>query len=67
MRAETITNKQYLTVAEVADRYAVGRATVWRWCSTRPTFPPPVKLGPGTTRWRLTDLEGFEATIGRQP
>jgi prophage regulatory protein len=55
--------EQFLTVTEVARRYAVGRATVWRWSSDRPGFPRPVKLGPGTTRWRRSALEYFESRI----
>lgn len=27
------------------------------------TFPAPVKLSPGSTRWRLTELAGYEAAL----
>ncbi|WP_431023792.1 helix-turn-helix transcriptional regulator [Halomonas sp. H5] len=53
------TTRQYLNDRQVAERYSVGRATPWRWLKEG-RFPAPVKLGPGCTRWRLTDLEAWE-------
>lgn len=49
----------YLSVKEIAKRYAVSRATIWRWVSDG-HLPKPHKLGPATTRWHLADLEAFE-------
>ena len=49
----------FLSDVQVAARYAVSRATVWRW-SRATEFPGPVRLGPGTTRWRLSELEDWE-------
>jgi predicted DNA-binding transcriptional regulator AlpA len=57
---------RYLTVRQVAARYDVGVATVWRWSALRSEFPKPVKLGPGCTRWCLSDLVAFESTLGAQ-
>jgi len=37
---------------DVASRYGVSRATVWRW-TAEGRIPKPEKLAPGTTRWRL--------------
>ena len=48
---------------QLADRYGVSRATVWRWVQ-RGKFPKPVKLSPGCTRWRLADVEAWEAEQG---
>jgi len=45
---------------QVAQRYEVGRATVWRWVKDS-DFPKPVRLSPGCTRWKLSDLEEWEA------
>jgi predicted DNA-binding transcriptional regulator AlpA len=50
----------YLTDKQVADRFGVARSTPWRWAE-RGTFPKPVKLSPGCTRWRLLDVEAWEA------
>lgn len=51
---------QYLTDRALAARFAVARTTVWRWLSEG-LLPAPVHLTPGTTRWRLADIEAFEA------
>ncbi|WP_406565979.1 helix-turn-helix transcriptional regulator [Allitabrizicola rongguiensis] len=51
----------YLTDAQLAARYGVNKATPWRWAKTDPTFPKPVKLSPQCTRWKLADLENWEA------
>ena len=51
----------YLSVAQVAARYGVHRTTPWRWAKTDPNFPKPVSLMPGCTRWKLADLEAWEA------
>ena len=53
--------RRYLKDSEVATRYSVHRDTPWRWCKEG-RFPAPVKLGPSCTRWRLADLEAWEAS-----
>lgn len=50
----------YLQDTHVAERYGVSRATPWRWLKTDSTFPKPVPLSPGCSRWRLKDLEAWE-------
>ena len=50
----------YLSVAQVAERYGVSTDTVWRW-SRNGDMPKPMKLSPGSTRWRLSDLIDHEA------
>ena len=52
-------NRVFLSDVQVAARYAVSRTTIWRW-SKATEFPVPVRLGPGTTRWRLSELEDWE-------
>lgn len=51
----------YLKDADVAERYGVSRTSVWRWQKKDPKFPAPVKLSDGCTRWKLADLEAWEA------
>ncbi|WP_363301091.1 AlpA family phage regulatory protein [uncultured Roseovarius sp.] len=51
----------YLSDEQLAARYNVSRGTVWRWHRTDPTFPRPVKLSPGCTRWKLAEVEAWEA------
>lgn len=58
---ETLAVSAYLTDINTGERYRVSRQTIWRWVATDPTFPPPVKLSPGCTRWKLSDLMAWEA------
>lgn len=51
----------YLKDRQVAERYGVDRSTVWRWVRSEPTFPKAFKLSNGCARWRLADLEAWEA------
>ena len=51
----------YLSDNQTAARYGVHRTTPWRWANTDPTFPKPVMLSPGCTRWKLSALETWEA------
>ena len=55
--------ERYLTVRDVAQRFAVSVQTVWRWAKERPEFPKPVELSLGTTRWRISDLIAFEGGL----
>lgn len=50
----------FLSDKQVAARYGVYRTTPWRWIKVDPTFPKPVQLTPGCTRWKLADLEAWE-------
>lgn len=51
----------FLSDVQVASRYGVHRATPWRWVKSDPTFPKPVSLTPGCTRWRLSEIEAWES------
>lgn len=53
-------DERYLNIKEVAGRYGVSRATIWRWVKTQPGFPAGICVSPGTTRWALSDLLAFE-------
>lgn len=53
---------KYLRVGQVAQRYGVSIATVWRWADEdNNPFPKPIRLSKGTTRWNLDELETHEA------
>nr|WP_298377693.1 AlpA family phage regulatory protein [uncultured Halomonas sp.] len=58
MTPETI--RAFLTVRQVAHRYGVGVATIWRWSRNRDDFPQPRKLGDNCTRWAMSDLKVWE-------
>lgn len=54
-----IRNTPYLSDKALSERYAVHRATIWRWVSNK-KFPSPIKIN-GSTRWKLADVETWEA------
>ena len=50
----------YLTDRQLAARYNVHHLTPRRWLKGDPTFPRAVKLTPGCTRWKLSEIEAWE-------
>lgn len=60
-RGSIPSSNRFLRVSEVSERYGASVNTIWRWAKRHPDFPKPVKLGPGITAWRLSDLEAFES------
>ena len=52
----------YLSVDQVAARFDVSKDSIWRW-KRQGDFPAPVKLGGNTSRWRLADIEEWEAQL----
>lgn len=52
----------FLTAKQIATRHGVNVATTWRRLKSDPTFPRPIKLSPGCTRWRVADIEAWEAS-----
>lgn len=51
----------YLTVRQVAEQLGVSTDSIYRW-KRHGEFPAAVKLGPGSVRWRLADVQAWEAT-----
>jgi prophage regulatory protein len=51
--------KQYLNVQELANRWGVGVSTIWRWANEG-KIPSPIAIGPRATRWDIRDLLAFE-------
>ncbi|MEM1145603.1 MAG: AlpA family phage regulatory protein [Pseudomonadota bacterium] len=45
----------------MASRYGVSRQTVCRW-KNQLEFPRPVKFSSNCTRWKLSDIEAWEAS-----
>lgn len=52
--------ERYLSVQDVARRYAISIQTVWRHTKHNPDFPKPIKILNGSTRWRMTDILAYE-------
>lgn len=55
----------YLTNRQIGERFNVHHLTPRRWVREDPTFPRPVKLSPGCTRWKLSEIEAWEAAKAR--
>jgi prophage regulatory protein len=55
-------NHMYLSDRALAARYDTSRATVWRWVETR-GLPKPIRFSSGCTRWKLSDIERWEAEL----
>jgi len=55
-----MSEQEYFTDNQLARRFAVSRATIWRWVSNS-EFPQPIRLGPKCTRWRKDEVEAWEA------
>jgi prophage regulatory protein len=51
--------KMYLRDSEVAAYLGITRPTVWTWVKVDPSFPRPVRLSAGCTRFRLDELEAW--------
>jgi prophage regulatory protein len=51
----------YLSDAQLSARYGVHRSTPWRWVKTDATFPKPVKLSLQCSRWKLSEIQAWEA------
>lgn len=52
---------RYISDKQLAEHFGVHRITIWRWSKIDPTFPKPVRLTPGCTRWKLAEIEVWEA------
>jgi len=54
--------ERFVSDRQLADRYGVSRPSIWRWVMEK-SFPAPVKLLPGCTRWPLTSIEQWEKKL----
>lgn len=58
-----MTREVFLSDKSLSVRYGVSRASIWRWVQAG-RLPKPLKLSPGCTRWRSSDIEQWEAKRG---
>ncbi len=58
-------SQKYFTDRDLAARYAISRASVWRWVK-QGQLPEPVTLGPATTRWSLDAILTHEQSLDRK-
>jgi prophage regulatory protein len=52
---------ELLDLPQVAARYNVTIRSVQNWVKINPAFPQPLRFSRRIVRWRLADLEAFEA------
>ena len=52
----------FIGVRDVAKRYSVSVPTIWRWLSLG-KFPSPYRIGAGSTRWAVTDLDTHDLQL----
>ena len=50
----------WLSDVQLAQRWGVNRATVWRWLQTKHDFPKPVALSERVRRWRSSEIAVWE-------
>ncbi len=46
----------YVSAAQLAERYSVNKSTIWRWAQ-RGVIPNPTRISDQCTRWRLDEIE----------
>lgn len=56
-----MTNKEFLTIKDLAERYGLHSKTVER-LEKQGILPPCIRLGKRIKRWKISDLEAFEST-----
>ena len=52
----------WLTDHQVARRYNVSRATIWRWCRDG-LIPSPVRITAKASRWYLPHLDQHDQAV----
>jgi prophage regulatory protein len=62
MQSPAIFDIDMLTVRDVSDLLCVSRRTIWRWAASG-RLPPPLRVGPKCTRWRVTDIQRYVDTL----
>lgn len=55
-------NANYASDRDISGRFGVSRQTIWRLVKSDPTFPKPIRLTPGCTRWLLSEVQAWEAS-----
>ena len=55
-------NRIYIRDTEIGQRFGTCRQTPWRLAKSDPTFPKPIRLTAGCTRWLLSEVEAWETS-----
>lgn len=54
--------EKFLRVKDVAEMLSIGKSTIWLYVKTG-KFPKPIKLSPGVTVWKLSEIEQFMSSL----
>lgn len=57
--------ERFITDKQLAGRWSIDPSTIWRNAKKSPTYPQPVKLSARVTRFRLSDVERHERSLGK--
>ncbi|WP_114469942.1 helix-turn-helix transcriptional regulator [Pseudorhodoferax soli] len=60
--AASLPESGYVRQAKLLQLVPFSKSTLWRRVTDR-TFPPPVKLSPGVTAWRIEDVRRWMAQV----
>lgn len=52
--------EKYASDKDISDRFGVSRQTIWRLVKSDRTFPKPIRLTAGCTRWALSEVVAWE-------
>lgn len=52
-----------ITDSQLAEHINVSRSFIWALVRKDPSFPRPIKISRGTTRWRWSDIAAWEANL----
>lgn len=57
---EQLNSERLITVAIACQMLGISRPTIYRWLKdAEMAFPAAIKIGPNSTRFRLSDVESF--------
>ena len=56
-------SKKWLKDQELAERFGLGRSTIWVRAKVDPKFPKPKKISNGLSRWDLDEILEFENNL----
>ena len=62
---EALHMTRFISAGQLAERYEVNKATIWRWVQ-RGILPQPIKLSEQCTRFSLEEIERREAEHYRE-
>jgi len=70
LASHNATDVQLLDVREVAELLRMHPRSIWRLAAQaeagQSNFPKPLRIGPKTIRWRLSDVQAYLAALAEE-